>query len=256
MSHQITIPPDWIDREISVVLVGCGGTGSEMLDELYRMHTLLCALGGDGLNVTAYDPDAVSEANIGRQRFWPCDVGFPKAEVLITRINSYGGADWSYVNEAYDLSDDRIGRFDILITCVDTPKVRADIGRYFERVDVFRDRYWLDCGNDNRSGNVVFGSLGKTGQAGALQVPNVFDLYPILADMETVDEPSCSTAEALARQDYGVNRSIAREGANIVWQLLRHGKVAHHGSYIDIKEGTVNPLPVDPAVWETFRSVR
>lgn len=251
---QLTIPHQWLGRQINVVLVGCGGSGSEMLDELYRIHSLLVALEGPGIHVTAFDPDNVSQANIGRQRFWPCDVGFPKAEVLINRVNSFGGVDWSYVNDAFDIDNNRC-RFDILITCVDTPSVRAKIGAATSRdsdhdIGHGQDVFWLDCGNDSTSGNVIFGHLGEA--IGQERVPNVFDLYPILAEMEDGEEPSCSTAAALAKQDYGINRSVAREAANLLWQFLRYGALDHHGSYINIKQGTVVPLRIDPALWSTF----
>lgn len=252
MSNALTIPASWLDDAVEVLLVGCGGTGSEMLDELFRIHTLLVKLGGKGLSLTAVDPDKVSEANIGRQRFWPCDLGFDKAEVLISRVNSYGGADWNFAAEKYAPDDHCDHYFDILITCVDTPKVRAEIGEYYSGVETYQPRFWLDCGNDNHSGNVILGGLGWF--EGEQLLPNVYDLYPVLADMDNGDSPSCSTVEALEKQDYGVNRAVAREGANLIWQLLRHGKIEHHGSYIDIKAGTVQPLAIDPAIWETFKT--
>lgn len=251
---QLTIPHQWLGREINIALVGCGGSGSEMLDELYRIHSLLTALEGWGIQVTAFDPDEVSRANIGRQRFWPCDVGFPKAEVLINRVNSFGGVNWSFVNDAFDIHRNRT-RFDILITCVDTPSVRAQIGTAATQdsdhgISTSRDVFWLDCGNDANTGNVIFGHLGETN--GQMRIPNVYDLYPVLAEMEDGQEPSCSTAAALEKQDYGINRSVAREAANLLWQFLRHGALDHHGSYIDIKRGTVVPLRIDPALWSTF----
>lgn len=251
---QLTIPHQWLGREINIALVGCGGTGSEMLDELYRIHSLLTALEGPGIHVTAFDPDEVSRANIGRQRFWPCDVGFPKAEVLINRVNSFGGVNWSFVNYAFDIHCNRT-RFDILITCVDTPSVRANIGTAAAPdsdygISSSQNALWLDCGNDASTGNVILGHVGKPN--GQMRVPNVFDLYPVLAEMEDGHEPSCSTAAALAKQDYGINRSVAREAANLLWQFLRHGALDHHGSYIDIKRGTVVPLRIDPALWSTF----
>lgn len=251
---QLTIPHQWLGREIKIALVGCGGSGSEMLDELYRIHSLLVALEGPGIHVTAFDPDEVSRANIGRQRFWPCDVGFPKAEVLISRVNSFGGVNWSFVNDAFDIHRNSTC-FDILITCVDTPSVRAKIGAASSPdsdrgIGAGRDVFWLDCGNDASTGNVILGHLGKS--AGQTRIPNVYDLYPMLAEMEDGQEPSCSTAAALAKQDYGINRSVAREAANLLWQFLRHGALDHHGSYIDIKRGTVVPLRIDPTLWSTF----
>jgi PRTRC genetic system ThiF family protein len=245
------IPNEWIGKEIKVALVGCGGTGSEMMDEVYRIETLLVKLGGMGLSVTAYDPDLVSEANIGRQRFWPCDVGFNKAEVLINRINAYGGVNWRYEDKSF--STDDLPSFDLIITCVDTPKLRADIGKWQDDANSYNatTRLWLDCGNDTHQGNVVLGHISHEDSDGD-SLPNVFDLYPSLSTMPDDQHESCSTEEAIAKQDYGINRSVAREAANLLWALLRHGKLNHHCSFIDIRTGTVNPLPIDPAQWALF----
>jgi len=258
--NTLLIPSEWLSRQIRIVLVGCGGTGSEMLDELFRIHCLLVSLDGYGLHVTAFDPDHVSPANIGRQRYWPCDIGFPKAETLITRVNSFGGTDWGYVNGEYDFDTYHAISFDIIITCVDTPIVRANIGKACSEMNEGKSEgsfsktrkasFWLDCGNDSHTGNVIFGHFNLGNHP--LKVPNVFDLYPILATMMDTDEPSCSTAAALEKQDYGINRSVAREASNLLWQFLRHGKLFHHGSYIDIRSGTVTPLPIDEGVWKTF----
>lgn len=251
------LPQEWLSRPINIVLVGCGGTGSEMLDELFRIHTLLIALDGFGLDVHVFDPDKVSAANIGRQRFLQCDIGHMKSEVLVTRLNSYGGTQWRYSTEPYASSLTGID-YDVIITCVDNAELRADIGASENCEEKYsshwsrRESLWLDCGNDSHSGNVILGHI-EPGES-SIRLPNVFDLYPILAAMEESNEPSCSTAEALTRQDYGINRSIAREGANLLWQLLRHGELNHHGSYINIREGSVTPLKIDKEVWATFNS--
>lgn len=248
MNGTYTLPQDWLLKPIQIALIGCGGTGSEMFDELYRMHSLLLAVGGEGLEVVAFDPDTVSPSNIGRQRFWPADIGYNKAEVLVNRVNNFGGTDWTAVEDTFSVED--YPRFDILITCVDTPELRAEIGtmKIMPQSDTV---LWLDMGNDSHSGNVILGHVAS--QDDELRLPNVFDLYPVLASMKGAQEPSCSTAEALNRQDYGINRSVAREGANLIWQLLRHGEINHHGSYIDIRTGVVSPLAIDEAIWASFR---
>lgn len=252
--NSYRFPAAWLDKHINVALVGCGGSGGEMFDELYRIHSLLIALGGKGLNVTAYDPDTVSPSNIGRQRFWPADVGFNKAEVLVNRVNNFGGLRWSAVDRLFNAEDVSWLHIDILITCVDSPVPRAEIGQYCQRND-FRnvEKLWLDCGNSSHSGNVILGHLSGSEDM-PVRLPNVFELYPMLATMQESNEPSCSTQEALMRQDYGINRSVAREGANLLWQLIRHGSIPHHGSYIDIRSGTVSPLAINESVWATFQS--
>ena len=58
---------------VTVNLIGAGGTGSQVLTCLARLDAALRGLGHPGLFVTLYDPDIVTEANIGRQLFGPSD---------------------------------------------------------------------------------------------------------------------------------------------------------------------------------------
>ena len=54
---------------VTVFVIGAGGTGSQVATGLARMSVALQALGHPGLHVTVFDPDTVTEANIGRQLF-------------------------------------------------------------------------------------------------------------------------------------------------------------------------------------------
>lgn len=74
---------------VSVIVIGAGGTGSQVITSLARMDRALQALGHPGLYVTVYDPDAVSESNIGRQLFSEPEIGLNKAVALVTRINRF-----------------------------------------------------------------------------------------------------------------------------------------------------------------------
>lgn len=67
---------------VTVNLIGGGGTGSQVLTNLARLDVTLRALGHPGLFVTLYDPDIVTEANIGRQLFGYSDLGLNKANCL------------------------------------------------------------------------------------------------------------------------------------------------------------------------------
>lgn len=66
---------------VTVNLIGAGGTGSQVLTCLAR------------LDVTLYDPDEVTEANIERQLFGYSDLGLNKVVCLISRINNFFGND-------------------------------------------------------------------------------------------------------------------------------------------------------------------
>jgi len=247
MKRELILPHQWAEKEIKIALVGCGGTGAEILDELYRIDLLLKKLGGEGFHVDAFDPDTVSSANLGRSRFWPCDLDFHKSEVLITRLNSYGGTQWRYINEKFDAK--YCEHYDLIITAADNPEIRAQIGE-IEWASEEETLLWLDCGNGAHDGNVILGHLCCDDEQ--RYIPNVYDLYPMLSTMIVKNEPSCSTEAAILKQDYGINRSVAREGANLLWQLFRHGRLDHHGSYIDIKAGTVCPLLIDEDQWAVY----
>ena len=86
MKHQLS--GHLAQRQVNVALVGAGGTGSRMLENLLNLHRAMLALGHPGgLHVTLIDDDIVSAANVGRQAFYPCDVGSYKSLVLINRAN-------------------------------------------------------------------------------------------------------------------------------------------------------------------------
>lgn len=69
------LPEAWLERPVRTVLIGAGGTGSHLVGALMALDHALRALGHPGgLQVTVYDPDRVSSANLGRQAFWPVDL--------------------------------------------------------------------------------------------------------------------------------------------------------------------------------------
>lgn len=78
---------------VSIVIVGCGGTGSAVLSGLpYLHHSLLAAGHPKGLQVYAIDGDRVSETNCVRQPFTSSEIGLYKAHVLMQRLNVFWGA--------------------------------------------------------------------------------------------------------------------------------------------------------------------
>ena len=92
--QQFLCPGRWLDRRIDIVMVGAGGTGSNVFDALVQLHHGLLAVGHPaGLKVTLYDDDVVDLPNIGRQRFVHADLGHNKAVTLINRYNLAYGLD-------------------------------------------------------------------------------------------------------------------------------------------------------------------
>ena len=223
---------------VTVNILGAGGTGSQVLTGMARLDVTLRALGHPGLFVTVYDPDIVTDANIGRQLFGPSDLGLNKSQCLVTRINNFFGNDWKAEASFYPSVLKEVKRTEIAnitITCTDnnTPL------------------YWMDFGNTKTAGQVVLGTVPKKIKqpvstmyetVGSLKVITRFVKY---ARVKEVDSgPSCSLAEALEKQDLFINSTLAQLGCNILWKMFRHGMIEHHGLFLNLETMKVNPIGV------------
>jgi len=248
-------PPHLLANSINVTLVGVGGTGGYLLSHLAQMNYLLRNLsnGQSSLNVTVYDPDIVTEWNIGRQNFFPCDRGQNKALVLASRVNTWFGTQWTAIPESYNGNSTH--EVDFLMTCLDSAKTRCEIAKEAMSKKSewkLQNTLWIDGGNDVDSGQVILGHLHPKG-GGENHLPNVYELYG--SKMESIeDDPteSCSHSDSLSRQDYGVNHQTALLMAQLLWQLVRHGGVEFHGNFFSLPDGSIDSLIPDPVVWKSF----
>lgn len=277
---SIQLPSALMGKELRIIVVGAGGTGSILLGGLAQMAIALHALGHPGLDVLVVDDDRVSPANIGRQAFCVADVGQYKAEVLVNRINLSFGLDWGAVTERLgaEASETRFagvfhrrgeGQADVWIGCVDTRSARKAIrNHWYHSVHRNDASIWLDCGNTADSGQVIMGlresvcTVEQTKRDGKwispeyktnVLLPSCADLFPEMVDdsLDGADTaPSCSLPEALTKQDLFTNRAMADAALNLLWQFLRHGTLSVHGAFINLKNCRTNPLPVDEAVWQ------
>ncbi len=251
--------PEWLiasDKPVAITLVGAGGTGAEMLDGLARMEKAITALGHPGFQVTVWDGDIVSETNILRQRFLPGDQGLNKAEILVERYNLFFGTNWiakdMAFNSSYFHSYNSHSNSQLLITCVDKAQIRAEIADHLDRYNNYSQHLWLDTGNGSADGQIILGHMGKR-PTGEFRLPHVLDLYPEIRDQIEIldnDGPSCSAEEALTSQEWPINRQIATSACGLIWNLLRHGQIDHHGMFIDVKRGTTTPLKIDRNTWK------
>ncbi len=249
---SITAPP----YPVQIVLIGAGGTGSQVLTGLARMHYALRKLGHSGFILHVIDGDRVSEANIGRQIFSPSDIGRNKAEVLVTRVNTFFGLSWiAYpVMMSKEMKIDRngYGYPPIIITAVDTANGRIEISGWLRKTDML---YWLDFGNKTSSGQVILGTLPGYGikqpyKHAVDRMPTVLDLYPDMGNINEKDQgPSCSFEEALQRQDLFINQWVATAGLELLWKFFRRGYITESGAFISLNPLTIRSLPIDPEVW-------
>lgn len=244
------------DREpISICLVGVGGTGSQLLPQLARIHTTLQALGKQGLRVTVYDGDTVSEANLARQLFSVGDIGANKAIIQVSRLNRFYGLNWRAVPEHLTDISQLETSHNFFITCVDTVKARKQTYQVMQSLATQHDvipsqkaYYWLDTGNEEDYGQTILATLQHIEQPSskydtASILPSVLEMFPAMED-EEVEAPSCSLAQAISRQDLFINTAVAVHASQLLWQLLKVGYTTTQGGFINLKTGKTNPIPL------------
>ena len=238
---------------IKVDVIGAGGSGSQMINGLARLHLAMLAQGqSQGLQVRLWDDDVVSPANIGRQAFYPSDVGAPKASTLINRLNMAFGLGWISVQQKVT-SQARLAS-DFVIGCVDTRRARASILSAARRS---RSDYWLDLGNTLDSAQAILGEVRLHAHEARKRprLPHAADLFPELVNPKLDaddDVPSCSLAEALEKQSLFVNTMVATHACSMLANLFRYGELDHHGFFVNLRSGHATPLPVSPETWVQF----
>lgn len=224
-------------KPVQIHLIGCGGTGSQVLTGLARLQVAMLGLGHPyGLQVTAWDPDRVSQSNIGRQLFTVPEIGQYKSECLIHRINMHFGFDWEAKPEKF-FPTEYIPDYSVAIVCVDSRASRAEINTQLPRR---QGAYVLDCGNDNSFGQVLLGN-------GSKKLPYPYKAIPELIDTSIKEDnrPSCSLAEALEHQALFVNQWIATAALELIWRLFRKGGLDYRGFYINLDNGRMNPIAIE-----------
>jgi PRTRC genetic system ThiF family protein len=243
------LPEAWSDS-LSIAVIGCGGTGSEMVAALMQLHHVLLAFGHPtGLRLELWDGDTVSPANVGRQRFLPTDVGRNKAEVLAQRYGALYSA--PVVAMARHCARDRfsqVAHCHLVITCVDKAAFRVEFGD-FGLTRKGSGPLWLDLGNGSHTGQAVLGHLHKG--FGNDTLPNVLSLYPELRQVVDGDEPSCSLEAALTQQRLGINKLLVDAAIySVLSPLLTQGWTDVHGCQVDLAKATMRPLKIGAEAWE------
>lgn len=248
--HDYILNPQ---HPLSVSVIGCGGTGSQVLTALGRMNYALLKLGHPGLHVVAYDADVVTEANCGRQLFSEAEVGLNKATALMSRLNHFFGTSWESVPEMYGKG---MPTANVTVSCVDTASARLAIrkvlnGRegYNHNDDFARVFYWLDFGNLANTGQVVLGTVGRSFKQNTKKddcegyLRDVTEMFDLAAVDDKNNGPSCSLAEALSKQDLFINSTLANIGMALMWKMFS-GIIDSQGAFLNLETMCVNPIKI------------
>src|SRR5271157_2358019 len=205
------IHSELLERQVRVLVVGCGGTGTAVVSGLPYLHQSLVARGHPGgLRVTVMDGDTISPTNCIRQPFARSEIGLNKAIVLVNRLNMLWGLKWeavpvhlkagTFISRNYSGDDLRAH---IVVGCVDTRVARAAIRDAVGNGSTAS--YWPDLGNNADSGQFVLGEpMNERNRRSRLRLRTATELFPEICDqaLDNEAEPSCSAVEALERQLY------------------------------------------------------
>ena len=246
-------------HQTRVAVIGAGGTGSQVLTYLARLNIALLKQGRPGIHVDIYDSDVVTEYNVGRQMFLPCDIGSNKAHALATRINRSYGFTWdSYAcNFHFDNSNQYTDiPYNVYITCVDTIWFRLHMEKsidFIKRRKTVDTRgvpaYWIDAGNNKYTGQVICGTISlpefKKNVESKRKLLRVAEIHDYSKIVEDKDQPSCSMIEALEGQSLFVNAQMALCVGIILEQMFIQGVLSIHGMYVDVLNGTITPLKLN-----------
>ncbi|HEU5423017.1 MAG TPA: ThiF family adenylyltransferase [Nitrolancea sp.] len=274
MSHVVDTRPCGYDgqplrceRAATIVLVGCGGTGSFLADALCRL-----LIGWDA-RVYLIDMDRVEPHNVGRQAFDRREVGRFKAEVLAERLAQRYGRAIDYAVAPYDggthagsFADGTPSALNLLVSAVDNAAARRALAATIEERDPYggwgalsRHIWLLDCGNARNSGQVLLGNtmrpealrgafLRREGRCRALPAPGLQRPDLLVSPPEPERSLHLDCAEAIAQELQGptINQVVAAIAASMVEKLLA-GTCAWMGVYFDLDAGTLRPVPAEPA---------
>jgi len=217
-------------HKIQVILIGCGGTGTHMLQELSALSLNLVEMEHLGFEIHVFDDDIVEQHNIGRQKFYQNDLGAFKSTVLASRINrSYGDSITSY-NRRFMESDmkmvDKYHRATIIITCVDNVKTRKNFHSWINEFKP-KNLFWFDTGNDKDSGQVILSIRENNKKI----TPSCVDLFPDM--VEDIEQPSCSTRDALKKQSFTINKFIVNFTIQILSNIFIDYQIPHTQLYFN-----------------------
>ena len=238
------------DGGVSVILVGCGGTGSWLAPAIVRIVNMI-QQHGQKSSVLFVDPDTVEEKNVYRQNFCFAEVGKNKAEVLAERYSAAWGVEIGYVEGKFSWSIARDRSYysgvTVLVGCLDNNSARREIGEGFRYHDS-RGTWWLDCGNTHSYGQILIGgghpAKSLPGYAGWLPLPS--EQHPELVDLTPNPSPekrgdrelSCAEMQVQDSQGMSINQRMAAEAADYLVRLLVTRDLRKYATYIDLESGT------------------
>lgn len=251
---------------ITIMLVGCGGTGSYMALQIGRLLRSLKDKGTRARGVFI-DHDHVEPKNIGRQLFCEAELGLNKAVTLAARYGTAWGLDVVarplrftsalVKNSTYSphLGDGLL----ILVGCVDNAAARTELSRSLSgNIENTPGVWWLDCGNHEETGQVLLGSTTNRASlkkafpskeiCRALPAPSLQRPELLVAKREekSTSRLSCAELAAANLQSLNINNRIAAEAADMLTRLVLTRNLKRFACELNLAAGSVRSTYATP----------
>ena len=240
---------DFHQQISEVVLVGTGGTGSQVARTLCRIVYDLRRRGQHTPALKFVDPDVVEAKNVGRQMFLDHEIGKPKAAVLATRFNFAMGLNIAAYVEPFDANRHTANYGSLLVGCVDNHQARIALSK--------ARGLWLDCGNDRASGQVCIGNVSDRGVVQRCikdntyhSLPNAALLFPQLLEPEpegqVIAAPAAGCAEQVESGEQGLltNDMIGIVAGEYLFKALNRQPITTFLTYVAVDALSMRSLTI------------
>jgi PRTRC genetic system ThiF family protein len=246
-------------KEVSIHLVGAGGSGSWLAPHLARIAKLLEEVHHLNVRLVFWDSDIVEQKNIYRQNFCEAEIGVNKAQTLARRFGHAWGMEVISVGAPFTRESlyrnnlaQRYGsnEIHILVSCVDNNKARQEIVKCCHEMNY---AWWMDTGNLKTAGQVAIGRLLQERESSPLRFPSKTTWLPLpseqfpgilLPENEPVKEKvdysgmSCADIALVDEQGLSINHAVASTAAAMLMKLLVTQDLQHHCAYVSTEAGT------------------
>jgi PRTRC genetic system ThiF family protein len=225
---------------MQIVLVGCGGTGSFIAQDIARIayHQKQKYI---NMDITFIDFDFIEEKNVGRQNFVYTEIGRNKAETLALRYNLAYGLKISASTKTIQENDLCYAgqQIFIVVGAVDNNKARKAIHNFLKE-HCGDHIFWLDCGNYNNGGQILLGNFFRKeddedyrlGLCKYIPYPSV--QMKELIKKETEQKISCADAALREEQSLMINRAMATFAGQYLYELIVKREINKYQTFINL----------------------
>ena len=220
-----------------VVLIGCGGIGSQLVGPLARF---LAGRPEPRPLLVLVDGDAFEASNIGRQACTVSDLGSNKAEAL-ARIPREAELAVQLLPE--HVTEANVGQIvregDIVLLAVDNHPTRALVDRHMARLD---NATMISGGNDETDGNVQL----VRRRDGRSVDGHLVEIHPEIGEAVDSAEQAgdgCQVMAADRPQLLATNLMVASAMLNCLWAVLERGSVSYSEVYLDTVQCAMRSRP-------------